>query len=95
MASNRNFDGLRFLVGSSLVGAKGFLKSQGPYLGSAFGTSTPSYNLYVDSRSFFIVEVKDKEDIDGLLVFFTWRLSYISTDCRYVWSFSAVPRCHF
>ena len=35
MASNRNFDGHRFLVGSSLVGAKGFLKSQGAYLGSA------------------------------------------------------------
>ena len=43
MGSNRNFDGLRFLVGSSLVGAKGFLKSQGAYFESAFGTSTSTY----------------------------------------------------
>jgi len=31
------------LFGSSLVGVKGFFKSQGIYLGSAFGTSTPTY----------------------------------------------------
>ena len=37
------FDGLTFLVGSSLVGAKGFLNSQGAYLESAFGTSTPRH----------------------------------------------------
>ena len=56
MASNRNFDGLRFLVGSSLVGAKGFLKSQGPYLGSAFGTSTPSHNgMLILKPDFFLI----------------------------------------
>ena len=43
MASNQNFDGSGFLFGSRLVGANGFLKSQGVYLGSAFGTSTPKY----------------------------------------------------
>ena len=35
--------GSGFLFGSSLVWANGFLKSQGVYLGSAFGTSTPRY----------------------------------------------------
>ena len=43
MASNQNFDGSGFLFGSTLVGADGFLKCHGVYLGSAFGTSTPSY----------------------------------------------------
>ena len=43
MASNQNCDSFGILFGSSLVGAKGFLKSRGVYLGSAFGTSTPKY----------------------------------------------------
>ena len=33
MASNQNFDGSGFLFGSSLVGADGFLKCHGVYLG--------------------------------------------------------------
>ena len=37
MASNQNFDNFGWLFGSSLVGDKGFLKSQGAYLGSAEG----------------------------------------------------------
>ena len=43
MASNLSFDSFGFLFGPNLVGAKGFLKSQDVYLGSAFGTSTPTY----------------------------------------------------
>ena len=51
--SNRNFDGLRFLVGSSLVGAKGFLKSQGAYLESDFGTSTPNHIKWSNQNNVF------------------------------------------
>ena len=45
MVSNQNFDDSGFLFGSSLVWANGFLESQGVYLGSAFGTSTPKYMI--------------------------------------------------
>ena len=38
---NINFYSSGFLFGSNLVEAKGFLNSQGVYLGSAFGISTP------------------------------------------------------
>ena len=41
------------LVGSSLVGAKGFLKSQGAYLESAFGTSTPNHILWSNQINVF------------------------------------------
>ena len=43
--NHQNFDDSGFLFGSSLVGADGFLKSHGVYLGSAFGTSTPTYTM--------------------------------------------------
>ena len=45
MASNRNFYGSRFLVGSRLVGVKGFHLAEVAYLVSAFGTPTPGYSL--------------------------------------------------
>jgi len=41
------FDSSGFLFRSNLVGAKGFFNSEGVYLGSAFGTSTPTYAAYV------------------------------------------------
>ena len=52
MASNRNFDGLRFLVGSSLVGAEGFLKSQGLYLGSLSSRPENTGSLIKDFKDF-------------------------------------------
>ena len=55
MASNQNFDGSGFLFGSSLVGANGFLKSHGVYLGSAFGTSTPRHVRSLLSNSYFSI----------------------------------------
>ena len=45
LAPNRNFDGYRFLVGSSLVEVKGFHQAEVAHLVSDFGTSTPSYNI--------------------------------------------------
>jgi len=43
------------LFGSNLVGAKGFLNSQDVYLGSDFGTSTPTYIILNFLKIFDII----------------------------------------